>query len=140
MSTASRVIASVRGGAPGPTLIVVGGVHGNEPAGIAAARAVLGKLSSGEVRGEVLALMGNLRAGAITKRYIAEDLNRMWKPARLSAARALAVDERTAEVAELVELADAIDGAIARATGTVFVLDLHTTSAAGVPFAVVGPT
>jgi hypothetical protein len=44
------------------------------------------------------------------------------------------------ELHELVELADAIDAAIARARGVVYVVDLHTTSAPGLPFAVVGPT
>jgi succinylglutamate desuccinylase len=41
---------------------------------------------------------------------------------------------------ELVELAGAIDAAIARARGPVHLLDLHTTSAPGFPFAVVGPS
>jgi len=41
---------------------------------------------------------------------------------------------------ELAELAAAIDQVIERATGKVFVVDLHTTSADGFPFAVVGAT
>jgi hypothetical protein len=44
------------------------------------------------------------------------------------------------ELAELAELSAAIDAAIARARGTVHIIDLHTTSAPGFAFAVVGAT
>lgn len=132
----SRVIAHVRGTEPGPTLILVGGVHGNEPAGIIAALSVLATLPVTAVRGEVIALVGNARAVAAGKRYIDRDLNRLWTPERLAAG------EQTGEVelAELAELAEAIDRVRERAVETVYVVDMHTTSAQGTPFAVVGPT
>jgi len=131
----SRVIAHVRGTEPGPTLILVGGLHGNEPAGIIAALSVLATLPVTAVRGEVIALVGNARAVAAGKRYIDRDLNRLWLPERIAAR------EQTGEVelAELAELADAIERVRERAVETVYVLDLHTTSAPGTPFAVVGP-
>jgi predicted deacylase len=137
-----RVIAELRGPEPGPTLIVLGGMHGNEPEGLAAARAALAELSPSAVRGEVVALVGNRRAVAAGRRHVDRDLNRMWTADELAAARAarpLGADA-SAEAHELVELADAIDEVIARARGPVHVVDLHTTSAPGVPFAVVGPT
>jgi succinylglutamate desuccinylase len=134
-----RVIAAVCGTGPGPTLVVIGGVHGNEPAGIAAARAVLGAVGPGDLRGEVIALVGNLRASAAGRRQLSQDLNRLWTPQQIAAARA-GGEDRSPEQHELVELAGAIDDAIARARGPVYVLDLHTTSAPGFPFAVVGPT
>ncbi|HSR97911.1 MAG TPA: succinylglutamate desuccinylase/aspartoacylase family protein, partial [Kofleriaceae bacterium] len=151
----SRLIAALVGDAPGPTLIIVGGIHGNEPAGIAAARRTLGQLTRADVRGEVIALIGNLRAGAAGRRSIAHDLNRLWTAERMAVAQA-AVAQAAAmpggagasdaglaaepELFELVELSTAIDRAIQRARGPIFVLDCHTTSAAGYPFAVVGPT
>jgi succinylglutamate desuccinylase len=138
----TRLIAHVRGIAPGPTLILIGGVHGNEPAGIVAARAILAALDPTAVTGEVIALVGNLRAVAAGQRYLARDLNRMWRPESVAAARAEANPE--AETLELVELAAAIDRQIDRASeraaGPVYVVDMHTTSADGIPFAVVGPT
>lgn len=147
----ARVIAELRGDAPGPTLVIVGGIHGNEPAGITAARRTLGALTPADVRGEILALIGNRRAGAAGRRYLVHDLNRLWTAERMSVAQAAAgagaaaggTDPAMAgepELFELVELADAIDRAIQRARGPIHVLDLHTTSAAGYPFAVVGPT
>jgi predicted deacylase len=151
----ARVIAELRGEAPGPTLVIVGGIHGNEPAGISAARRVLGTLTAADVRGEILALIGNRRAGAAGRRYLAHDLNRLWTAERMSVAQAAVAHAAATpggsavtdagppaepELFELVELADAIDRAIHRARGPIYVLDLHTTSAAGYPFAVVGPT
>ena len=151
----SRRIAEIVGDAPGPTLIAIGGVHGNEPAGIIAARDAIAALSAADVRGEVIALIGNLRAGAAGRRSIAHDLNRLWTSERMAVAQA-AVAQAAAmpggagasdaglaaepELFELVELSTAIDRAIQRARGPIFVLDCHTTSAAGYPFAVVGPT
>ncbi|HEU4734711.1 MAG TPA: succinylglutamate desuccinylase/aspartoacylase family protein, partial [Kofleriaceae bacterium] len=97
------------------------------------------------IRGDVIALIGNRRACAAGRRHLGHDLNRMWTDERIAEARAAtsgapARADDVPELRELVELAGAIDAAIARARGPVYVLDLHTTSAPGFPFAVVGPT
>lgn len=125
-------LGRLRGRRAGATLIVVGGLHGNEPAGVAACRGVLGRIMEGEVAGEVVALAGNPAALAAGKRYLARDLNRQWTPERMAAARAT----EDVEAATLIALAEAIEGALARARGPVFALDLHTTSAEGFPFAI----
>jgi succinylglutamate desuccinylase len=135
---AARVIAGVRGAAPGPTLIIIGGLHGNEPAGIAAAADALGALAEGDVCGEIVALVGNRRAAAAGRRHLGRDLNRMWTAEQIAAART--GDGGEPERLELAELGAAIDAAIGRARGPVYLVDLHTTSAPGFPFAVVGPT
>ena len=136
---AERSIGSVVGTQAGPTLVLVGGMHGNEPAGVMAATAVLEQLraSTTTLRGELIAFKGNRRALALRTRYQASDLNRMWTAASVAASRAAGADA-AAEQLEVTELNDAIEAAIARARGPVFVLDLHTTSANGVPFLVVG--
>jgi predicted deacylase len=133
----SRVIAHIRGTRPGPTLVLVGAIHGNEPAGIIAAQSVLADLPVDVVSGEILALVGNARAIAAGVRFLAHDLNRLWSPERIAEARA---GSDAPELLELAELADAFDRVIERAAGTVYVVDMHTTSAAGMPFAVVGAT
>jgi hypothetical protein len=125
-----------RGKGAGPTLVVVGGIHGNEPAGVDACRRVLGDLDAGAITGEVVALRGNLPALAAGRRYLARDLNRQWTPALLAAARTAA--DPDPETANLIALANALDDALARARGPVFALDLHTTSAEGIPFAIAG--
>ena len=134
----ARIIDRVIGDLAGPTLILVGGIHGNEPAGVNAIRSVLGALrsSGAKVRGEIVAFAGNVRGLAGNTRYLSRDLNRMWTAEKVAAARAMR--EPQAENAELVELAGAIDEVIARSHGQVFAIDLHTTSASGVPFGVIG--
>lgn len=135
-----RLIGRVRGRAPGPMLIIVGGVHGNEPAGVRAAEKVLARLAAERVEliGDLVALTGNLRALRLGRRYQVRDLNRQWSMRALSAAGTGATDD--AEELEQRELRAALDEAIASARGPLFFIDLHTTSAAGLPFAMVGDT
>lgn len=126
----------VRGDAPGPTLVLVAGIHGNEPAGVEACRRLMERLRDRPpARGEVAAFTGNPPALAAGRRYLARDLNRQWTAEALAAARA---DRCDAEMMALAQLADGLDDALARARGPVFALDLHTTSADGVPFAIAG--
>src|SRR5476651_1711478 len=56
-----HLIASIRGTRPGPTLLILGGIHGNEPAGVLAAERVLPRIQerSTDLRGEVVLLRGN---------------------------------------------------------------------------------
>jgi len=139
-----RVLERLVGDAAGPTLIAVGGLHGNEPAGVAVIRTVLGRVRArgAAVRGEVVGLVGNVRALAARRRFLARDLNRLWTPARIdSLVSSDPWSEPTsdgAELSELIELSGELERAIEAARGPVFVIDLHTTSAPGVPFGVIG--
>jgi predicted deacylase len=143
-----REVGRIVGRSGGPTLIVVAGIHGNEPAGIFAARRVLKRLTLAEmpICGELIVLAGNVASLRQKKRYETKDLNRQWTEAlvaKLKAKRdvALASDiAPDAEDREQLELMDAIDGAIGRARGRVHLADFHTTSAAGIPFVLFGDT
>ncbi len=135
-----RHVGSVRGRDPGPTLIVVGGIHGNERGGIVAARRILSRLAEEAVRGELVALAGNVAALSLGRRYQVKDLNRQWTDDHVVAVRRMSERELDAEDRELLDLLRSIEDAMARARGPVFLMDLHTTSAAGVPFALCGDT
>ena len=137
-----REIGRHLGEKPGPTLIAVAGVHGNEPAGIESARRVFARLSSGDVRlrGEFVVFAGNLAGLRLGVRYRARDLNRAWTEERLSALRSKPSGKRDAEDHEQAELLAAIEAALGRARGRVHLADLHTTSAAGIPFILFGDT
>ncbi len=138
-----HVIASFKGLEAGPTLIIVGSIHGNEPAGSLAARRLLPELERRRhlLRGELLFLVGNTRALAHHTRYIDVDLNRHWTienvRTRLSGGEEAV---NLSEDLELSELLEEIVPALNRAQGDVYFVDLHTTSAGGVPFATVGDT
>jgi succinylglutamate desuccinylase len=140
-----REIGRLVGQPAGPTLVVVAGMHGNEPAGIHAARRVLARLARSEVpiRGELVVLAGNVTALRAGKRYLAKDLNRQWTEARVAGLLARTGDARSeddAEDREQRELLAAIEEAQARARGRVHLADFHTTSAAGIPFVLFGDT
>lgn len=73
--------------AGGPTVVAICASHGNEPAGVAAARSVLAALAEGRpaTRGRFVALVGNRGALARGVRYVDADLNRLWTPDRVAA-------------------------------------------------------
>lgn len=142
-SPGEHLIAAVRGSLPGPTLLILGGIHGNEPAGVLAAERVLPLLQErrAELRGEVVLLRGNTRALQLNVRYISADLNRQWRDD--NAGTVESGNSVALEVSELVErreLLVALKEVITRARGDVYFVDLHTTSAPGKPFATVGDT
>lgn len=136
----TREVGRLTGDAAGPTLITVGAIHGNEPAGIEAAKRILALLSKTTIRGEYLALGGNLGAMHEGRRYRFRDMNRVWTEAHIRDVRTKKPEQLDAEDLEQLDLLDAIRSAIGRARGPVYLVDLHTTSAHGVPFALFGDT
>lgn len=137
-----RVVGSKVGSAAGATLIVVGGIHGNEPAGLLAARRVFATLERKgvEIRGELVCFGGNLGAMSEGKRYRLRDMNRVWSVARVAELAQKEERDYDVEDHEQLDLLTAITAAIARARGPVFLIDLHTTSAHGIPFVLFGDT
>lgn len=136
-----HMIAAFVGKSTGPTLIAVGSLHGNEPGGVAALSSVAEKLAhrSDKLNGRVYFLVGNTRAISAGVRFIDHDLNRAWTPTNLSSERAV-VMANSSERAEIRELDAILDGILITALDEVFVLDLHSTSTGGMPFATVGDT
>lgn len=137
-----REIGRVVGEDAGPTVVLLSGIHGNEPSGLAAAERVLAGLETRgvPVRGEILAVAGNLPALAAGRRYLCADLNRLWTRDVVDRVRAGDVDDSVPEEGQLAELLDVIHAAVDRARGPVLVLDLHTASASTPPFAILGDT
>ena len=133
-----RVIGHVRGDA-GRTVIFVGSLHGNEPAGADALRRFMDRLPPADaLRGEVLAVIGNTEALRRGVRFIDSDMNREWWPE--------AVEGRSAREHPAIEddqrraLLDAIEPAIRDADGPPIVVDFHTTSGDTPPFLTLGDT
>jgi succinylglutamate desuccinylase len=125
----------------GPTLIVVGSLHGNEPGGARALRNIAAKLQTIESKllGRVFFFEGNGRASKAGVRFIDSDLNRSWTKAKLAKIASDKALDR-AEDLELSELSDLFREILNTAENEVFALDLHSTSARGLPFATVGDT
>lgn len=133
-------VARVVGSRPGPTLVVTGGVHGNEPAGLEAARRVLAELDPARVRGRVVAVAGNITALDQRRRYVDRDLNRKWEPATIEALRRSGPSGRVAEEHDQHELLTLFGELAEDAVGPMVFLDLHTTSGESPPFICVADT
>ena len=137
---AARVVGAHQGARPGPTLIVVGAMHGNEPAGLHAAHRILDDLAAAEpadFAGRFVALAGNLAAIADDDphlRYVTRDLNRMWTTEGVRLALDTPPEDRHSEQHELVELLGTIEQELAQATGPVVLIDLHSVSSESPPF------
>lgn len=130
-----RFVGTVAGSRPGPTVVLTGGIHGNEPAGVTAVERVIAQLDPKQLRGRVVGLRGNLAAMDEDRRYLRRDLNREWSEATLERLRRQPIEALEAEDLEQRELYDIFRGLMIEAEGPVCFLDLHTMSGPGQPFA-----
>ena len=124
-----RVLGRHGGERPGPTVVVTGGVHGNEPAGCEALLRVLAQLQRERLplRGELWGVAGNLRALAAGRRYVDRDLNRRW--IREDIARIVNTGpEEATEDREQLELLELFAPLLTRARAPIVFFDLHSTS------------
>lgn len=147
----SRIIGHYQGQEAGPLVIAIGGIHGNEPAGVQALAQLFElldeepQINPGFVfRGELLALRGNVGALARGLRFQDQDLNRIWQDDRIKRLRQeletpFTESTATYEEEELLELLNTIEIAIEEYQPTeVVLLDIHTTTAKGGIFTVTG--
>lgn len=128
-----RIIGDLVGDHPGPTIIALAGIHGNEPTGIEAIRHIFEKLESkkSEFHGRFLGLIGNIEALRKQKRYIDEDMNRIWFTSILDKIRRTPIEEvKTAERRETKKLLEIIDPIVEEdSEQPVIFVDLHSFSA-----------
>ena len=121
-----RILYEIHGAEPGPALVGIGGMHGNEPAGIQALERIGRRLEKvGVRRGGFVAVAGNLPALEAGSRFLDHDLNRIWEDGAPEASR---------EYLEMTELQELLDRILENARGPVRLVDLHTTSGEGPPF------
>jgi hypothetical protein len=134
-----RVIG-VYGAGDGPTVVVIAGIHGNEPAGVFALLDVLDQLrrETPRFRGKLIGLAGNLAALSRGVRYVDADLNRLWRREWIDAAFADETHANSAkagaELRELRELYQRIKAILSDEAGPIHFIDLHTTSSQSPPF------
>lgn len=128
-----RIIGKVEGLKPGPTIIALAGIHGNEPTGIKAIEHVLEKISGleKEFKGTFIGIRGNLEALRKGERFIDEDMNRIWFTSILDKVRRTPFAEvKTAERRETKAILEIIDHIILKEDkeSPVIFADLHTFS------------
>lgn len=131
----TRIIGEIEGKLPGPTLIFVGGIHGNEPSGVIALQKVLEEINplQNQLKGKFIALSGNIAALQQGLRYRDVDLNRQFTKDRMKALKTPLVGEAS-EIKEQRELFYAIEQILTTENGPFYFFDLHTTSGETIPF------
>jgi succinylglutamate desuccinylase len=133
-----REIAAIKGAKPGPNMVFIGGMHGNEPTGVLALHRVMRKLETLTplISGSVYALVGNLTALEKGERFIVNDLNRIWQADMVEKARKKDYHptEMINEVEEQIELWSYIDSLMGQSQEKFYFVDLHTTSVKSEPF------
>ena len=136
-----HIIGEFVGDKDGATLIVVGSIHGNEKSGAIALINLARKLEKirGKMGGRVYFLAGNTRAFLRGVRFINSDLNRHWTIENITKNKAgnFSANSEDLVQSKLLKIFDCI---LKTAKNEVFVIDLHSTSADGLPFATVGDT
>lgn len=137
-----RTIGCRAGADGGPTLVIFGGLHGNEPGGVAACRRVLSRLETEGIplRGRLEAYLGNRPALAAGQRYLDRDLNRCWDDESIRRLHRRDPDLDSAEDREQRELLKLIRRLHNTATSPIVFIDLHTTSGHGPPFCAMADT
>ncbi len=135
----SRIIDRFESPEAGPLLICIGGMHGNEPAGIEAIQEVF-KLLEKEpelnpgfrYRGNMVGVRGNRHAINLKKRFIDRDLNRMLTVSEIDRIKKIEQPNRTIEEQECIELVIAVEEEIEKYKPEfTLILDFHTTTADG---------
>ncbi len=110
-------------------IICIGGMHGNEPAGVKALEKVFEFLYKHRppAQGRFIGVRGNISAIQQGKRMIHEDLNRIWSEANIKLARE-SPTLHSPEITELNQIFKVLDEIPFAAYKQKIFIDLHTTS------------
>ena len=143
----NRVIGKYIGNKTGPLLVCLGGIHGNEPSGVKALDLIFKMLEVEpitnpyfEFHGAVIGIAGNIAALKEGKRYIDKDLNRLWTKEIRQRVRSTPIEElEVSEEREMKEIMEVVRGVVDELDPPeVVFLDLHSTTATGGIFSLVG--
>ncbi len=132
-SRADHYIGDLTGLNPGPTIIAMAGIHGNEATGVSAVARIIDLLEPHQeaLNGRFLGLKGNIAALKLGHRFVDEDMNRLWRTSlldkiRRTESRQLPTIDRV-EVKKVLQILDPI----MLSGEEVIYVDLHTFSGSG---------
>lgn len=129
----SRIVGHIEGKPGGPTLIFMGGIHGNEPAGVFALKRVFERLNQENVQGSVYGIAGNLWALKHGERYHTTDLNRMWTTEQVDQLQN-GEPVQHQDQSEQLEIYHLVQEILKKEKGPFYFFDMHTTSSETLPF------
>ena len=127
----TRILGSYTKDKKGPLLFITAAVHGNEPSGVIALKAIFENLNKyePEINGTFVGLLGNVNAFEKLKRYLDEDLNRTWTKAKIENP-----DSSSNEQREMHEIIDIVNEFEHNDFTETYFIDCHTTSSASLPY------
>lgn len=135
----NRIIGKYKGSEPGPLLVITAAMHGNEPAGVKALDLLFKMLEVEPItnpdfkyNGEIIGLIGNVKAFTEKKRFVQKDINRCWHRDYVN--KLLQKDKSSLqnEDFEIRDILDSVSDEINRTNpDKLYLLDLHTTSSDG---------
>jgi len=125
-----RILGILEGSQPGPLVICVAAIHGNEQIGIHAFRNVFSAIQKHNIplKGKLVGIAGNLQAIEANTRYLDYDLNRCWKQEIITSI----LEDTYREAAENEEVKAIYDLIEQESQGNYtlkVIADLHATSA-----------
>lgn len=131
-----RLIGHVQGLKKGPTIFFFGGIHGNEKAGLIAIEKIFEQLGpmTPDLRGNLFGIKGNIPALVQDKRFLKEDLNRMWTEKSIASILSKQEGERTVEEKELFKIYQLVFELLDQYAPPYYFIDFHTTSSKTLPF------
>ena len=129
-----RIIGSVQGIKESPTVIAIGGIHGNERAGVNALIKVFKTIEEQDIQfsGNFYGISGNIAALAENIRFQNVDLNRIWTKEEIL--KLHLEDDLEIESQEQNEIYTFLKEILHIENGPFYFLDLHTTSSDTQPF------
>ncbi|EDP71829.1 hypothetical protein FBALC1_12047 [Flavobacteriales bacterium ALC-1] len=131
----NRLLYSQNNMSKGITLICIGGMHGNEPAGVLSLKNITNQIIEQDIvlKGNLYALIGNINAYKRGIRFNDIDLNRQWTKQKIKDLNSNSVLQ-IQEHKEQYELYNQIKTILNTHQGPFVFIDLHTTSAPTMPF------
>lgn len=131
-----RIIGHISGKETGPTVVFFGGIHGNEPSGVEALEQVFRQLKGSElqIKGSIIGIKGNIPALLEKKRFLDDDLNRIWTHSGIDEIEQRDHKERSVEENELTIIYRLISDIFKTEPAPYYFIDFHTTSSPTLPF------
>jgi hypothetical protein len=129
-----RILGRVEGVKKSPTVIAIGGIHGNERAGLNALLQVFKTIEEDNIsfKGNFYGIAGNINAISENIRFKNVDLNRIWT--RKEILKLYLENDLEIESQEQHEIYIVIKEILKKEKGPFYFLDLHTTSSVTQPF------
>ncbi|MCB0459831.1 MAG: succinylglutamate desuccinylase/aspartoacylase family protein [Flavobacteriaceae bacterium] len=130
-----RIIGAFQKSTSLPTIVIIGGIHGNEKAGIIALKNVVQLIEKEKIniKYNFYALSGNIKALKNNVRFNTVDLNRLWTEEIISKITHNN-EEFVEDIEEQADIYKTIKNILKINKGRFYFIDLHTTSAKTEPF------